>query len=57
MSNKCEINHKTMPHNKLVLKLGGLYCPKCRIVIYAPYVDKEYKKELKRRQSKLNKLD
>lgn len=57
MKSKCTLNHKTIPHDKLILKLGGLLCPKCRIVIYVPYIDKEYKKELKSRQRKINKLD
>lgn len=42
--------HETDP-KKMTLKMGGLLCPKCRTIIYQPYVDKEYDKELKRRRA------
>jgi hypothetical protein len=56
MKPKCTLNHKEIPPSKLILKMGGLICPKCRKIIYAPYVDKEFKIEFQRR-AKLFKKD
>lgn len=46
---KCKLNHKAIPHDKLILKMGGLICPKCRVIVYKPYRDKEFKVEFERR--------
>ena len=49
LQNKCAcgavINIKS-----LILKMGGLLCPHCNVIVYAPYVDSEYFKELERRK-------
>lgn len=31
------------------IKMGGLLCPKCRVILFAPYVDEEYFEEYRRR--------
>lgn len=38
--------------NSLILKMGGLLCPHCNVIVYEPYVDSEYLKELERRTKK-----
>lgn len=51
LQNKCAcggvINIKS-----LILKMGGLLCPHCNVIVYEPYVDSEYLKELERRTKK-----
>lgn len=42
---KVDVNAKNM-----IVKMGGLLCPKCRTILYRPYVDKEYFKEVRRRR-------
>jgi hypothetical protein len=32
------------------MKMGGLLCPKCRVILFQPYVDEEYFEEYRRRQ-------
>lgn len=36
--------------DKLEIKMGGLICPKCRVILFYPGLDKEYSAELKRRR-------
>ncbi len=33
------------------MKMGGLLCPKCRVILFQPYVDEEYFEEYRRRQA------
>lgn len=35
--------------------MGGLLCPKCRTILYQPYVDEEYLEEYLRRIQKYEK--
>lgn len=35
----------------LDMKMGGLLCPTCRVILFQPYVDKEYFHERNRRDS------
>ena len=39
----------------MIIKMGGLLCPKCRIILFQPYVDKEYFQESTRRRNQLEK--
>jgi hypothetical protein len=32
------------------MKMGGLLCPKCRVILFQPYVDEEYFVEFNRRK-------
>lgn len=32
------------------LKMGGLLCPSCKVILFAPYVDDEYFNEVRRRR-------
>lgn len=32
------------------IKMGGLLCPNCRLILFQPYVDPEYFVELARRR-------
>lgn len=34
----------------MTMKMGGLLCPKCRVIIFQPYVDEEYFEEFMRRK-------
>lgn len=46
----CKNGHET-DIKKMTLKMGGLLCPKCSTIVFAPYVDKEYFEEYNRRKS------
>jgi Zn finger protein HypA/HybF involved in hydrogenase expression len=55
MKHKCEhCNHKSY-RKDMELRLGGLLCPKCRYIMFAPYdKDNIYFKELRRRNKEAN---
>lgn len=46
MCKRCDIETDI---KDMEMKMGGLLCPKCRVVLYTPYVDEEYFIEFRRR--------
>jgi hypothetical protein len=46
---KCNIEHKI---SDLILKMGGLICPQCRVILVFPH-EKEFSEERKRRNKDL----
>jgi hypothetical protein len=57
MKYQCDDCAKTGDVKELVIKMGGLICPSCRVIIYKPYVDDIYFKELERRRKEAEKDD
>lgn len=51
---ECPKCHTKTDIKDMDMKMGGLFCPNCRRILFQPYVDKEYFEEYKRRQSEDN---
>lgn len=45
---KCKCG-KVSAIKDMPMKMGGLLCPKCRVILFAPYIDEEYFEEYRRR--------
>lgn len=50
MKTKCKCG-KTTDIKDMTIKMGGLLCPKCRVILFQPYVDEEYFEEYRRRKA------
>ena len=56
MKTKCKCGKET-DIKDMVMKMGGLLCPKCRVILFQPYVDEEYFEEYRRRQKETEAKD
>ena len=56
MKTKCKCG-KTTDIKDMPMKMGGLLCPKCRVILFQPYVDEEYFEEYRRRQKEAEDKD
>ncbi len=50
MSKECKKCNIVVDIKDMTMKMGGLLCPKCRVILYQPYLDEEYFEEYRRRQ-------
>lgn len=50
MTKQCPECKTTSDIKDMTIKMGGLLCPKCRLILFQPYVDEEYFEEFRRRQ-------
>lgn len=55
MSVTCSKCAVTSEMKDLTIKMGGLLCPKCRVILFQPYVDEEYFEEFRRRKKEWEK--